>query len=387
VADAPALARLVGDAASFLEDRWGRRPWYTHRADVDGFADLLSLDDVDRIVASSGLRAPAFRLVREGHTIPTHQVTRRVRIGSRPVDDLVDVAAVHGQVAEGATLVLQGLHRSWPPVATLCRDLELTFTHPVQANAYLTPPVATGLRLHGDPHDVFAVQTHGRKRWVVHPAYEDEPWEVVLEPGDVLYLPAATLHAPQSLDGPSLHLTIGVRTVTWRHVVQRALEAAVDRPELDRPLPAGWAEDPYALRTELEAHLEDVRADLAGGDALERAADGFWSRRVPDRAGGLRDLFELEMVADDTWLRRRVGNTFRVEVVDDRVVADLGDRRLRMPAPVAPLLERIGATERLRPRDLDDLADEPSRLVLCRRLVREGLLTIDRDEDAGTSRG
>jgi bifunctional lysine-specific demethylase and histidyl-hydroxylase NO66 len=71
----------------------------------------------------------------------------------------------------------------------------------VQANAYLTPPVAQGLNLHGDPHDVFAVQTHGVKRWVVEPP--DEPrWELELRPGDVLYLPAGTRHAAQTIDRP-----------------------------------------------------------------------------------------------------------------------------------------------------------------------------------------
>ncbi|MEX0658241.1 MAG: hypothetical protein WD080_03825, partial [Egibacteraceae bacterium] len=59
-----ALARCVGDVEAFLGTRWGRQPHH-HRC-PEGYADLLSLDDVDRLVTASGLRAPAFRLVRDG---------------------------------------------------------------------------------------------------------------------------------------------------------------------------------------------------------------------------------------------------------------------------------------------------------------------------------
>src|SRR5680860_1232697 len=84
VVDAPALTRLVGDAAGFLDEAWGRTPRHIAANDaVVGAAGLLTLDDVDRLVASSGLRAPAFRLVKQGRTLPQADVTRRVRIGSR----------------------------------------------------------------------------------------------------------------------------------------------------------------------------------------------------------------------------------------------------------------------------------------------------------------
>jgi bifunctional lysine-specific demethylase and histidyl-hydroxylase NO66 len=379
--DAPALARLVGDVPRFLAERFGVAPLHVAGADPEGFDDLLGLDDVDRIVGASGLRAPSFRLVREGRTLPRAQVTRRVRIGSRPVDDLADVRAVHEEFAAGATLVLQGLHRSWGPVTQLCRELELVLTHPTQANAYLTPPVAQGLNLHADPHDVFAVQTHGTKRWVVHPPGETDPWDLELRPGDVLYLPAGTRHAAQTIDEPSLHLTVGVRTLRWRDLVRRALDGVLDDPDLDRPLPAGWAHDPGALTGDLEARLGALRVALATpavDEVCDHEATAFFSTRTPDLTGGLRDLIELERLDDVSPLHRRSGTVCRVVLSESHVELLLGDRRLRMPARLAPALEWIGSCDRFRPADLDGYLDRPSRLVLCRRLVREGLLTFDR---------
>jgi bifunctional lysine-specific demethylase and histidyl-hydroxylase NO66 len=379
--DRHALTRLVGDADAFLTGAFGRVPVHLPAADGGGFADVLSLDDVDHLVAASGLRAPAFRLVRDGTTLPRARVTRSVRIGSRPVDDLVDVAAVHREFAEGASIVLQGLHRSFAPVAELCRSLEVSLTHPVQANAYLTPPVAQGLHLHPDPHDVFALQTHGVKRWVVHPPDGGEPWDLDLHPGDVLYLPAGTLHAAQTLDRPSLHLTIGVRTTTWRDVLRRAVDAAMDDPSLDRPLPAGWADDPDALAAAVTGHLGalcDRIGDTDVGTPLAAAARTFWRRRTPDRTGGLRDLLELDALHDSTLLRRRRAASCHITPAGDVVQVDLGDRQLELPAAAEEAVRWLAAADRFAPADLATVADEPSRLVLCRRFVREGLLTIDR---------
>ena len=380
-----ALARLVGDEYAFVRDDFGRRPRHLAAADHDGFADLLSLDDVDHIIAATALRAPAFRLVRKGVTLPTSRVTRSARVGSRPIGDLVDVAAVHREFAAGATIVLQGLHRSWSPVAALCRSLEASLTHRVQANAYLTPPVAQGLNLHGDPHDVFAVQTHGVKRWVVEPA-GDTRWELELRPGDVLYLPAGTRHAAQTIDQPSLHLTIGVRSTTWRELVDgavtQALASVAERDGIDEPLPARWADDPGALAERLRHHLGAVATALQSDGAAERAADEtaerFWSTRPPDRSGGLRDLLEVDHLDDTTPLRVRADASCRVRADGEQVTLVLGDRRLTMPAGLEPVLRRILDLEVFALKELEELIDASSRQVLCRRLVREGLLTIDR---------
>jgi bifunctional lysine-specific demethylase and histidyl-hydroxylase NO66 len=377
-----ALARLVGDPDAFLGERFGQRPQHVPAADAGGFADLLSLDDVDHVVAATGLRAPAFRLVRDGATLPMSRVTRNARIGSRPVTDLVDVGAVLREFAAGATIVLQGLHRSWAPVAVFCRSLEQRLTHRVQANAYLTPPVAQGLHLHGDPHDVFAVQTHGVKRWVVDPPGE-ERWELELRPGDVLYLPAGTRHAAQTVADPSLHVTIGVRTTTWRDLARRAVAEVLADPTLDGSLPAGWADDPTlvadALRSRIEVATHRLADPTVAADAADAAATAFWGQRPPNLRGGLSDLLSVPGLDDTSELRVRPDSSIRLMTDGDRLCVLLGDRRLSLPATAEPTVRRMLQLGSFTPEHLDDLIDGPSRLVLCRRLVREGLLTLRGD--------
>src|ERR671919_1598216 len=132
-----ALGRCVDDPDGFLTTTFGAAPCL--RRGGGSFDDLLSLDDVDRALTGSGLRQPAFRLVRDGEPIDPSSYTRPARTGNRRFSDLIDPGRVLDLFAGGATVVLQSLHRWWPPLARLCRDLELALGHQLQVNAYLTP--------------------------------------------------------------------------------------------------------------------------------------------------------------------------------------------------------------------------------------------------------
>lgn len=376
-----ALSRCVGNVAAFLDSRWGRVAHH-HRC-RDGYGDLLSLDDVDGIVTSSGLRAPAFRLVRDGEQLPARSYTRSARIGSRPVGDLVDPGRVFALFDDGATIVLQGLQRSWPPLATFCRDLEATLTHPVQANAYITPPVATGLRIHADAHDVFALQTAGCKQWVTY-SHDDEPvLDLRLQSGECLYLPQGVRHAARTVDEPSVHVTIGVRTVTWEHVLRRAVDGVMadirDGSSRD-PLPAGFAHDPDALAEELADRLRALAKQVEAVDAgavAHRAAEAFWSSRPPLLAGQLRQLLAAATVDDGTVVGRRPGIACAITVEASGVVLVLGDRCVRLPTRVEPAVRWLLAQERCAVGDLAPFLDHDGRQVLVSRLVRESLLMIE----------
>lgn len=386
------LARCVGDPDWFLAERWGRRPHHHRSADLAG---LLSLADVDHLVATSGLRAPAFRLVKHGQALPPSAYTRTATVGSQPISDLADVGRVHEHFADGATIVLQGLQRWWPPLADFCRGLEGELTHPVQANAYVTPPVAQGLELHRDRHDVFAIQTHGRKHWVAHEAEDEtesetEPeshrptLDVELVPGDCLYVPKGVRHAARTVEEASVHVTIGVRHVTWADVSRDALDRAAEEVGLHPDLPAGFAHPGSDLPVRVADHLRALADRIAGLDADEladRARRRFWAGRQPSLDGQLRQLLDLDRVVDHTVLRRRPGAVCHLAVGADVATLTLGDRQLRMPAALAPAIRHAIGREQFTVGDLGgehtgDL-DENGRLTLARRLVREGLLVTD----------
>ena len=371
----------MGDPQAFLTRCWGRR---AHLAAEAAVGSPLTLADVDHLIASTALRLPAFRLVRGGATIDPTEYTRSARVGSRPISDLVDVAKVHRLHAQGATIVLQGLHRYWPPVARLCRQLEIELTHPVQANAYLTPPGSQGFNVHADVHEVFAVQTHGRKQWVVYAASDPDgqrrpELDVTLSGGDCLYVPRGMPHAARTVDEASLHLTIGVRVVTWADLARRATTQALDDGALAAALPPGWAHEPASAAAQLRALLTAATDRLLAMEAagvLQDEAWSFWSTRPPLLEGQLAHLTHPPMIDDRTVVARRPGTVAALAVRDGRVLLNLGDRVLRMPARLEAPVRHILSAGRLTVGDLAPWLDEAGRRTLAARLAREGLLLI-----------
>ncbi|MGH3447006.1 MAG: JmjC domain-containing protein, partial [Nocardioidaceae bacterium] len=281
--------------------------------------------------------------------------------------------------AGGATVVLQGLHRYWPPLTELVRDLELALGHPCQANAYLTPPGSQGFAVHSDSHDVFVFQTSGVKQWEVQD--ESGSRDVLLEPGVSMYLPTGTPHAARSQDVASLHVTIGINQVTWRDVMGRVVQHVLDdTDEMDAALPAGYLEDRGEVTDGVRDRLELLAARLAHADP-EAAADAEVTRFLTSRPsllrGGLHDLTRLREIDQDTALRRRPGSACVLVPGDDVLRVLLGDRELRVPARLVDPMTYVREQETLRPADLASWLDTDSRLVLARRLVREGLLQVE----------
>ena len=164
-----ALELLSGDAQNFVEKIWASHV-HVHEADPADLVGLLSFDDVDELLTSTAIRTPAVRLAQNGSVLPASQYTRSgATLAGQPLTGLVDARKVIDLFEGGATVVLQGLHRYWPPLTRLVAELELALGHPCQANAYLTPPGSQGFAVHSDSHDVFVFQTHGAKLWEVHP--------------------------------------------------------------------------------------------------------------------------------------------------------------------------------------------------------------------------
>ena len=332
--------------------------------------------------------------MRDGEVLPAGAWTRRARTGGTWVDDLVHPGRALDAFAGGATVVLQSLQRWWPPLAAFCRDLELALEHPVQANAYLTPAGARGLAPHHDTHDVFVLQVHGTKSWTVrepvveaplarhrseHEAAGRQPvlFEADLQPGDCMYLPRGFVHSATAQAGTSLHVTVGVLATTVHDLLREVVSRAAGEARFRRALPVGFASDAEVAARVVKDAMAELGGWLATLDPVpvaEEVRRRFWARRIPPLHGQLLELTALGAIGDDTVVRRRDGATCALRVDGGRLTVVLGDRTLHLPAALDGAVRRLvdGAPHRV--GDLGDALDAGSRLVLVRRLVREGVL-------------
>ena len=342
---------------------------------------MFSRAEAERLVTSTGLRTPGFRLVKAGEQVGDY--TTDVPWRPRPFTGTADVRRVLEEFGRGATIVLQALHMTHAPLAAFSRELELELRHPVQVNAYYTPRAAQGLPVHHDTHDVFVLQISGRKRWLVYEPVVELPLrsqryspdlgapgptmlDVTLTGGDTLYLPRGWLHEALTSDADSLHLTVGVNVITWLDALKAALDEAGDELSLRRSIDAGDADD--ALRALAER--------LATSDVERRRSERLTRRARPDLGDGFEQLRALERLSGETPVERRPVHAL-VQTSGDDLTLEFDGTSVRMPDRVRPQVDAIlAAEEPFAAADLPGPLDEDARLVLVRRLVREGLLRI-----------
>ena len=225
----------------FVNEFFNRRPLHIP-GDSKSFDDLLDIDSFYRCLKN----CENVRAVFPG--------MKQARIAPDDAPDMYDA---------GATICATGMDLARQPLGDLTRELrdDLQYLGLVTANAYLSPP-STGFDHHFDPRIVTTLQISGQKTW----KYCETPFEMsptkrsygtqareealrehverhgtqtaLLEPGDVLCLPAGCIHWAQASDSsPSLatniafdYIDYGIADFVTRFIRRRLLE----QPELRR---------------------------------------------------------------------------------------------------------------------------------------------------------
>jgi len=400
LAEDSVLARLIAVGQDrFAGQYWGQQPLLSPAADLPGgFGALLSADAIDELVSQRGLRTPFLRVAKDGATLPDKTFTTQGGVGAGIADQVSDDRLVR-LFADGSTLVLQALHRVWPPILDFCQRLAAELGHPVQANAYVTPPQNQGFSAHYDVHDVFVLQIEGEKQWRIHPPVlesplRDQPWndrkssvqrqaeespmlEAILRPGDCLYLPRGYLHAATALGGVSTHLTLGVHVWTRFALAERVMSQVMrnlaGNPAVRASLPLGVdVADATAMRPDIELITAALLHAVEHPDLDQLSESMLQDARRYQRAapvGPLRQLRDAEAITDDSVIALRRHVVASIDHTRSGLVlrSRAGDLTVT-EADVAPLkaLLKTGTA------NAGDLG-----LELTRHLLLAGLVTVE----------
>jgi lysine-specific demethylase/histidyl-hydroxylase NO66 len=396
----PALRRCVaGDPDEFASTYWGSLALLSAAADLPGpFTDLFSLEAADELLSRRGLRTPFLRIAKNGAVVGDGQFTGPAGVGAEIGDQVRDdkVAALF---ASGNTVVLQALHRTWPPLVDFATQLSTDAGHPVQINAYITPAESQGFSAHYDVHDVFVLQLAGEKHWTVHePVHvnplRNQPWtdhsqaiaeaardkapviDAVLRPGDALYVPRGFLHSAKALGGVTAHLTVGLHTMTRYLLVQELAALAATQPELRTALPLGFDPgDPTQIASELgkvASLFAEVVQTASADDLAARLRRRTWSGNRPAPLPPLAHAAAIAGLSVGTAVRLRAGLRYRL-VPGDPVLLQLPDRTISLPKATSDALTRLCEGDEVKVGELPGL-DDADQLVLVRRLMTEAVL-------------
>ena len=375
------------DAGEFFASHHESRRLLVRRNRPDYFSSLLTGDDIDRILTTIEMTDDDVSVVNAASEISRSDYLYG--------DDTINIDRALRLHSDGATIILNSLHRRHGPLGELCAALELEFSAPFQTNVYLTPPTAQGFKPHFDTHDVFVLQVEGSKRWKLYgtpveralkghgdDARQDDPGPVSeefdLRAGDTLYIPRGLVHDAVSTDEPSLHITLGNLSWTWFDFMLQAVEqlAASDR-DIRAALPRGFAGgnfDRVAFRAQFADLASRIAENVEPEAVLDVFAERLINRRPPFLRGQMAELAGLERVSADTRAGCRPFLAYRVSEEGDSVHLRFHGNELALPVHAAPALRFALETPEFIIRDLPGELDDAGKVVLVKRLVREGLV-------------
>ncbi len=209
------------DPHRFFDQYWTREAVHL-RSDGRTFDDHFGWDAVNMILNAGDIAFPKIKMSRSDRPVPPEQFTAQAG-GQR----LVDGRSVLDLFHEGASFGITGADSHWAPLRSVVDCLYDALLESVHTNVYCSPANTQGFQCHFDLHEVLVLQVAGEKHWrVFRPTTEspvtswraeDSPHEtrepyldVVLRPGDVLYVPRGHWHYAIAQDSTSLHVTVGV---------------------------------------------------------------------------------------------------------------------------------------------------------------------------------
>jgi ribosomal protein L16 Arg81 hydroxylase len=376
---------------TFFANHFEKKPLRIAREDAAYYSELLSFEDIDRAVTGMGLSVPEITVTRAGGDITASDYAYE--------SGYVDPVRVNQLFADGATVILSGLHERLPKLARFCRALEAVFSARVQTNIYMTQAESQGFRAHYDDHDVIVLQIAGTKEWRLYdtpvelplasqgfdPAQVEvgpETERFVLQPGDMLYVPRGLAHDAVATGAPSLHVTTGIMTRSWADVLVEAVNIMAHRdPMLRRALPPGFANPGYDYgqhQAEFEEMLGRVASGAPLGKLMESFKQDFLTGRVPRVEGQMAELAKLGSLTPDSRISARPDLVHDITHLEEDGLVRLVCQGAEIELPDfahTPLAAAITCRD-IRVADLPGELDEEGKLVLVRRMVREGLMVI-----------
>ena len=385
------LAKLIAPMSvdQFFAEHWEKKPLVVRREQRDYYSELLSVRSLDHVITTNVLTRESCFLANAARQVQAEEFTFP--------DGVVDVARLYQQFADGGTIVFNQLHNLMPELAELCRSLERDVSTRFQSNIYMTPAKSQGFPSHYDSHDVFILQVHGVKHWILYntpielpfrgqPFRRDEiqvgeiTMEFDMRPGDMLYMPRGIMHDAQTREGETLHITLGALQTTWTELLLEAVsKVALSDVEFRRALPRGYSQtgfDRTEARATFKALLERIvqKADFEG--ALDHFADDLVSTRNALLEGQLEQVLRMPSVSVDDTAGCRPNLLYRWRVKDEQIVVSCYGAEMRLPEfAKEPLLYAL-ETPRFRIGDLPGELDDAGKIVLVKRLIREGMVRI-----------
>jgi Cupin superfamily protein len=372
----------------FFKDYYERKPLLIEGKDPAKFSSLLSVEAIDRYLATGAPCHPDVFLVDAARELKADDY-------AFPESGRIDLPRAYQLFNSGATISLGQMHERLAPLAALCRAMEHRFSHHFQTNIYLSPRNAQGFKTHYDSHDVLVLQIAGSKHWTLYDTPIELPLrgqgfdpekhipgpptrEMTVHAGDVLYCPRGLFHAARATDEVSLHITLGLIGKTWADAMVEAIsEACLASPAFRAHLPVGFATpgfDRGAAEATFRSLIETFARDARLGPILDRIAESFVTSRRPSFEGCLEELDSPPPISTGCRIVARPHLVYLLREEGESVVVLFGSTQITLPSFTREALAFALSGAPFLVSDMPGPLDDAGKIVLVQRLIREGML-------------
>ncbi len=312
-----ALNMLLGDynRKDFFNNYWDKKSLCLPHGD-NRFNEFISMDELEEQVEKCAISKVMYK---EDGKIKEAVVTKSEQF-KKGTDPNLTMCATYVEKTGIRREFLQSLHSQVKSLSDY------------YFNCYYSPD-NHGYGLHMDPHPVWILQVEGQKHWqvgyetvcpypqhafIMQPGKErvklawgtfDRPkdedmYEVILKPGDALYIPAGCWHEARAHESHSLAMTLAHARITAFDIFAYVLQRAVNSyPHLMNRLPGApveealdGADDPLMPRLE-EAHqlLKEMLDEKILPENLKRE----YYMHI-ERKKNFPQFYEMQFKAPDT---------------------------------------------------------------------------------------
>lgn len=388
----------------FLAQYLERHPLHVARNAPGYFDDVYALGDVEDALIVGAREPELFALVKSGSpeaALEEYTYERpsvRWRITGKAARRCVDARKVMAYFSEGYTLVVKDAAQVNARLQRFCNRLQRDLAAFAQPNVYLTPPSAQGFEVHHDTHDTLTAQIDGEKTWriyepIVPLPLESQPFnsgtkvpglklllEVLLRPGDTLYIPRGFPHEARTSATTSLHCTFALVPIRLADVLDIVLRIAGDR---DVALRTALTPEMIAdgeLATQVASLLESRMGAAFSRDrvhlAIEIAINELFKLTRPNTDGAFAQVLDAAAIGGQTRVRLDDAVPFRVREHDGVVDVVLPGKVVVFPGECAPALARLQAGPTT-VGTMDPGLSPAYQVALIKRLVIEGLVRLE----------
>ena len=381
------LKYLLGPTSveTFVNDYWDKYPLVVQRNSNDYYKDILTIEQVNEYLSKNDIRFPSINIAKEGSIVPLSEYSEIISIGKYASEGLIDTDKLFDKFNNGTSIFLQKMRSSIDTLASFVAQLERELKFRIETHIFLTPDNSQALSEHYDTTSSFIMQVYGSKTWIVSKPILELPtieqlfnnntyrgseklFEVTLQQGDLLFLPRGVIHQAKTSSEMSMHITSVLYPITWLDIFTTMVDELKNNREFRKS----------SVNSDIKFSLlkEKVKKITNYKSIFQSLTEVTTERQVKDNSDRVFDYLNISKINISSKLARRKNINFEIIETDKTASLKFYDKKIDFPNFVFEILNYIKEYEEFSINDISSKLDDKGKLVLSRKLIKEGFLKI-----------